>query len=122
MRRYRRKNGEALNLRRAEREHGSDYTQVFAAMWDGQGGRCYLCGQEMIRSKANVDHDHACCPPRRSCSACRRGLACHRCNALIGQVKDDPELLRRIAGNLESRTPAARLRIAAKPVQLEMTP
>lgn len=139
-RRYRRKNREAISQRRAElrrdkiaregidkerlrrrrNSHGADYAEVVAAMWLEQAGRCYLCGDEMNRNQAVIDHDHNCCPPTRSCSACRRGLACHRCNRLIGQFGDDPEQMRRMADNLESRARAARLRIAAKPVQLEM--
>jgi len=140
--RYRDKNREAISQRRAvlrrekiaregpERErvrnrrvaHGPDYAQVFALMWDEQGGRCYLCDEEMDRTRAEFDHDHSCCPSGRSCGACRRGLACTRCNRLIGQVEDDPGLLRHIADNLESRAKVTRLRIAAKPVQLEMAP
>jgi Recombination endonuclease VII len=140
-RRYRLKNREAILARRAalrheklaqegpasERSrgrrsaHGSGFARAFAKMWDEQGGQCYLCGDELTPAKAEVDHDHACCPPGKSCDACRRGLACTRCNRLIGQVQDDPELLRRIAGNLESRASVVRLRIAAKPVQLEIT-
>ena len=141
-RRYRRKNREAISQRRAvlrrervNREghdadrarnrrsaHGANYVEVLALMWDQQGGRCYLCGEEMTREQVTVDHDHACCSPKRSCLACRRGLACRRCNVLIGQVYDDPELLRRIADNLESAAKVARARIAAKPVQFEITP
>jgi hypothetical protein len=123
-RRYREKNrGRARpNLAQAgswQSRHGPDYIQAFALMWDEQGGRCYLCSQDLIRDQANIDHDHSCCPPRKSCRMCRRGLACRRCNALIGQFGDDPAQIRRVADKLESRVQVVRSRIAMS-VQLEM--
>lgn len=56
----------------------------------------------------------------REAIACRRGLACTRCNLLIGMADDDPDLLRLIADNLESAIEACRARIAAQSQQLEM--
>jgi hypothetical protein len=73
------------------------------AMRDEQGGLCYLCLrplQEGARETV-VDHDHSCCPPRRSCARCRRGLACRNCNTGIGALGDSPERLRIVADSLE---------------------
>lgn len=82
-----------------------DWTAIFTA----QGGRCYLCRDPLevqengLKRGENVhiEHDHRCCPTKRSCARCRRGLSCPRCNLLIGRVADDPALLRLIADNLE---------------------
>lgn len=77
----------------------------FDAMVTAQDGRCYLCEEPLqlgVRTRVNIDHDWRCCPSGKSCAFCRRGLACKRCNLLIGRVSDDPELLRRIADNLEA--------------------
>lgn len=82
--------------------HGMSRAE-WQAMWDAQDGCCYLCGDPLIdgnRRKVHVDHDHSCCGPKRSCSRCRRGLACYRCNAVVGMSQDDPERLMRIAANL----------------------
>lgn len=83
----------------------------WAAMWDAQAGRCYLCGEQLSEGKVDVDHDHSCCGPKRSCRICRRGLACRRCNSVAGYASDDPDLLQQIADNLRvaKRVVAARM-------------
>ena len=73
----------------------------WAALWDAQDGRCYLCGKEMAPEQVHIDHDHRCCPKDHSCIYCRRGLAHASCNQLIGFADDDPDRLRSIADNLE---------------------
>ena len=88
-----------------------------------QAGRCYLCGNDLElgpRNAVNVDHDHDHCPSRKSCPVCRRGLTCNRCNSAIGLLDDDPELIRRVADNLEAARLAARGRIAAAPQQMTL--
>lgn len=72
---------------------------------DDQGGRCYLCGDVLDLAKPrtiHVDHDHVCCPGGTSCGKCIRGIACDPCNRGIGYFRDDPERMRRVAGNLEA--------------------
>jgi hypothetical protein len=73
-------------------------------LWVMQEGRCYLCQDSLSSNlrKVHVDHDHRHCGPVRSCELCLRGLACNRCNWIIGLAEEDPELLRRIALYLET--------------------
>ncbi len=116
--------GESDRFRRMKmaRLHGMKPDE-WAALWDEQGGRCYLCGDDLASltpRNVHVDHDHRCCPKETSCSYCRRGLACFRCNAAIGMAFDDPERLRRMAANLEVALSAASERLAAKPEQLTL--
>lgn len=90
--------------------------EQWAAMLAEQGGQCYLCEQPLPDDprKIAVDHDHTCCPAKRSCSTCRRGLAHTYCNGVIGFAGDDPAVLRRIADNLEqAKQITAALRLTA---------
>lgn len=123
----RRKNAEYMRRRRMEkpefveqqrernRVHGRRYHikskfGITLEDWDrllvGQSGRCYLCEKPLRggRTDIHIDHDHACCPGRRSCGKCVRGLACQTCNQGVGQFRDDPQLMRKVADNLEAAT------------------
>jgi hypothetical protein len=94
------------------------------AMWTAQAGRCYLCDGCLPteRAQVNLDHDHACCPPRRSCRWCRRGMTCGPCNRIIGAARDNPEVLRHIAASLEAALVLSKLSLAAKPASPESLP
>ena len=98
----------------------------WGALWQSQGGCCYLCGDPLdvlLPRFIHIDHDHSCCPDHKSCTRCRRGLACHSCNVLIGLAGDDPERLLRIAAALRSTQEAVRNRpLVVCPVQLELFP
>lgn len=80
----------------------------FHALLDEQGGRCAICdsddpGDERA-GRFHVDHDHACCPGRRSCGQCIRGLLCRACNTALGNFGDDRARLLRAAEYLGRRT------------------
>jgi len=120
-RRWKAANNKRVRIRDKMRNHGADIESVMAAMWNEQDGRCYLCGKLLVRGPDTViDHDHSCCPATKSCAYCRRGLACRKCNALIGSAGDDPELLQIIARNLKAAVEITRARIATKPQQLPL--
>jgi hypothetical protein len=69
-------------------------------MLEEQGGVCAVCRQpETVEyrgkiRKLGVDHDHGCCEGQKRCGKCNRGLLCQRCNAGLGNLRDDPALLR----------------------------
>lgn len=111
---------EQQNRKNAVARHGREVFAVSAAMWEEQGGKCYLCEIYLVPEAAGVDHDHRCCPRNRSCAYCRRGLACDKCNTLIALADDDPALLRQIADNLEAKLAVVNARLAQKPEQLSM--
>jgi hypothetical protein len=60
------------------------------AMLDSQHGVCAIC---QTAPAAHVDHDHQ--------TDKVRGLLCFRCNAALGQLGDDPLVVRRAARYLE---------------------
>jgi hypothetical protein len=104
-----------------KKRHGMS-PEEWAAMWQAQDGRCYLCDDELDPDSrhTHVDHSHECCPQRKSCRACRRGLACSSCNAAIGYAFDDPERLRRMADALERAQASASERIGRSGEQLTL--
>jgi hypothetical protein len=65
-----------------------------------QGGGCKICGTKTPghqRKNFAVDHDHTCCPGTvKHCGKCFRGLLCTRCNLILGELKDDTELLNKM--------------------------
>jgi recombination endonuclease VII len=77
----------------------ADYESLLSA----QSGRCAICctPAEDVRLPFAVDHDHACCPGRRSCGACVRGLICDSCNRGVGYLGDDSRRLRAAADYLD---------------------
>jgi hypothetical protein len=63
----------------------------FDGMLIEQSGRCGICNNPM--TKPCVDHDHSCCPGKKSCGRCIRKLLCNSCNAGIGYLRDDVRIL-----------------------------
>jgi len=97
-------------------KHGitpGEWVEIRAA----QNGRCYLCDAEVPAEpcrNAVVDHDHRCCGPKKSCSSCRRGIACRPCNSIIGLAGDDPERLHQIADRLHAVLVTQAQRLASR--------
>lgn len=53
--------------------------EEFDALLASQNG---ICAGGCGRPATDLDHDHACCPGRRSCGKCVRGILCTTCNLL----------------------------------------
>ncbi len=69
-----------------------------------QGYLCEICGKDGVdglRTRLSIDHDHSCCPKNKTCTNCRRGLICNKCNLMLGSAKDNPEVLECAADYLE---------------------
>jgi hypothetical protein len=56
-----------------------------ASLYDAQKGICAwpLCHKSLTQPM-HVDHDHRCCPGKRSCAYCPRGIVHAYCNLEIG--------------------------------------
>ncbi|WP_372464527.1 endonuclease domain-containing protein [Streptomyces olivaceus] len=69
------------NAERVRLDHYNVTKEFVGRLLLHQGGKCAICGTAGSAEAAmHIDHDHACCPGRRSCGACVRGLLCNRCN------------------------------------------
>jgi hypothetical protein len=75
----------------------------YDAMLAAQGGVCNICGepQGFGKRRLSVDHDRSCCGGSVSCGACVRQILCVKCNAGLGNFRDNPALLRKAAEVLE---------------------
>lgn len=75
---------------------------AYAKLLADQEGRCAICAREpeSLGAPLSVDHDHQCCPGKKTCGSCVRGLLCLTCNAAIGYLGDSAELARRATGYL----------------------
>ncbi|HET9975372.1 MAG TPA: endonuclease domain-containing protein [Streptosporangiaceae bacterium] len=120
-RRYQQVNRAAVRQYGLKYAHGLD-EGARSAMWQEQGRRCYLCGDALELAAVRVEHWHGCPghSPKRSCPDCRRGLACHQCNVIIGLAGEDPAMLRRIADNLERANIDVAARQAAMPQHITL--
>ena len=84
---------------RDRKDHLSRYgltQEQYDAILDAQGHRCAICRrhESEFKRRLYIDHDHKCCPSKaRSCGLCVRGLLCHTCNTLLGNVNDDIAML-----------------------------
>jgi hypothetical protein len=100
----------AWQLRNPERckaqAYWSKFRVDFEALWQTQNGNCACCGQAMVREGKDptsvcVDHAQTCCPGKKSCGKCVRGLIHRNCNLVIGYARDDTEVLGSAAAYLE---------------------
>lgn len=60
-------------------------TDQFAEMLVSQRGRCAICGGVEMSGPMNIDHCHE--------TGRVRGLLCSKCNHLLGNARDDQEIL-----------------------------
>lgn len=64
--------------------------EEYEAMLVAQDGHCATCPitPEQNGRALDVDHDHDCCPGKRSCGRCVRGLLCMECNKYMPKNED----------------------------------
>lgn len=69
-----------------------------------QKNRCAVCKAVIYlkRKQYHLDHNHDCCPNKKACPKCIRGLLCYHCNVGLGSFHDSPLLLEQAASYLRS--------------------
>jgi hypothetical protein len=82
------KNPKVYREKRLKSVYGITIAQ-YDEIFNLQGGRCAICGGldtgNKNHHKLSVDHDHK--------TKKVRGLLCHPCNVVLGQAKDNPDIL-----------------------------
>lgn len=76
------------------------YEETLAA----QGGVCAACGTVDPRAPGGVfviDHDHGCCPGKKTCGECIRSLLCGPCNLVLGLTQESEQVLLAIISYLK---------------------
>jgi hypothetical protein len=73
--------------------------QQWNDMFEKQNNSCKICNTKESRHFV-VDHDHYCCPGRKTCGNCTRGIICENCNRVLGSVKDSKDLLKNMINYL----------------------
>jgi hypothetical protein len=94
--------GAISDMRRKLRKNHGIELESYQQMLQKQKGVCAICKQEEKSCKTrgqgtrplSVDHDHV--------TGQIRGLLCSRCNAGLGNFRDDPERLREAIAYLQS--------------------
>lgn len=93
----RKKRSVSSHALRVTKTYGLEPGQYDLLLWL-QGGVCAGCSQPRSY-RLNVDHDHR--------TGYVRGLCCRRCNKVLRDVRDDPDVLRSLAQYL--RLPPAQV-------------
>jgi hypothetical protein len=80
-------------------------TEEWELLFDSQGRKCAICDAYESPQPWATDHDHSCCPGKKSCGACLRGILCSNCNVGIGHLRESPRIMRRAIAYLEGWAP-----------------
>lgn len=67
--------------------------EIYDAMLLSQDGTCAIPScerspKDQRGQRLAVDHDHSCCPGKKSCGKCIRGLLCSICNRRLGHLEN----------------------------------
>ena len=64
-------------------------------MYKKQKGKCLGCKKPFPTNRAPaIDHNKKCCPGKKSCGKCVRGLLCNSCNTGLGHAREDIKILK----------------------------
>lgn len=78
--------------------------EEYNKLLEEQRNVCAICGLPELnrgikKGKAilSIDHSKDCCPNKKSCGKCIRGLLCSNCNSALGYFKDNPDIMENAA-------------------------
>ena len=86
---------EVVRKNNLEKNFGRGILETYQKLFKYQGGVCAICGspENGRYSHLSIDHCHD--------TDKVRGLLCNNCNRGIGLLKDNPEILRKVADYVE---------------------
>jgi hypothetical protein len=77
--------------------------EEYLHLFKTQKEKCAICGYKPADDAfLCIDHDHQCCPNRKSCGKCIRGLLCQPCNGGLAFFVDNTSFLESAIAYLES--------------------
>lgn len=65
----------------------ADYESLLAAQ-NGCSAICHRTTPNGFGDHFHIDHDRNCCPRKKCCGKCVRGLLCMQCNVRLNTVED----------------------------------
>jgi hypothetical protein len=96
---YKEKHPERVQEQERRRNLRDNYgitIEEYDALLEKQDGKCVGCLVSPTNKRFAVDHDHSCCPGRKSCGRCVRGLLCSSCNTALGLLKENEDTIARL--------------------------
>jgi hypothetical protein len=90
------------NKKRRLRRYGISESE-YQAIRARQNESCAICKRPLPQNVA-IDHNHDCCPMKKGCPKCVRGILCDLCNLMLGCAGDNANILRNAILYLESFT------------------
>ncbi|MDG4857327.1 endonuclease domain-containing protein [Streptomyces sp. T-3] len=111
------------NAEKVRLSHYSVTREFLERLLGFQDGQCAICGipeGEANGKSMHVGHDHACCPGRRACGACVRGLVCSNCSVQgLAWYETLPDRLRKfdVINQYLGDPPAKRFRAWSRAVE-----
>jgi hypothetical protein len=75
--------------------------EEYQELLEAQNNSCKICLKSFTDKAPHVDHDHVCCPGKKSCGKCIRGLLCGNCNKMLGFSADSAEILQSAVNYLD---------------------
>ena len=75
-------------------------TNLFDSSWRSQRKKCAIC-KKLMNLHLKQNEARACADHKHVVPPVPRGILCTNCNAMIGQAKERPEILRAGAAYIE---------------------
>jgi hypothetical protein len=67
--------------------------EAWNSLFESQRNCCAICKSPDTGGKGwATDHDHACCPGKKTCGNCVRSILCYHCNTTVGFIETHTDI------------------------------